>query len=133
MTGFALAPWYAASAVFLALAAVGMGFFGSTQAILVMDSVSEERRGRALGLLSSAIGMLPLGMLLVGEIAEVFGASRAITLSVLSGALLMTFFLRLRPEASYLSQRPRSPVIEIVEEQDLPADRRPEVFNLKPL
>lgn len=133
MTGFALAPWYAASAVFLALAAVGMGFFGSTQAILVMDSVSEERRGRALGLLSSAIGMLPLGMLLVGEIAEVFGASRAITVSVLSGALLMTLFLRVRPEASYLHQAAGSPTIDTVQEPDLPADRRPEVFNLKPL
>ena len=59
MIGFALAPTYVLSAGFLALAALGMGLFASTQAILVMDAVSEDRRGRALGLLSSAIGVLP--------------------------------------------------------------------------
>ena len=133
MTGFALAPLYAAAAVSLALAAVGMGFFASTQAILVMDAVSEERRGRALGLLSSAIGVLPLGMLLVGEIAEVLGASRAIAISVLSGALMMTVFLKFRPEASYLSQSHSDPIPRIEEESNLPEGRRPDVFNLKPL
>ena len=133
MTGFALAPWYAASAVFLVLAAVGMGFFGSTQSVLVMDAVSEQHRGRALGLLSSAIGVLPLGMLVVGEIAEVVGASRAITLSVLSGAVLMTVFLRFRPEASYMSQSVRESTVEEYEQPDLPEGRRPDVFNLKPL
>ena len=133
MTGFALAPWYAASAVFLVLAAVGMGFFGSTQSVLVMDAVSEQHRGRALGLLSSAIGVLPLGMLVVGEIAEVVGASRAITLSVLSGAVLMTVFLRFRPEASYMSQSVRESTVEEYEQPDLPEGRRPDVLNLKPL
>ena len=133
MTGFALAPWYAASAVFLVLAAVGMGFFGSTQSVLVIDAVSEQHRGRALGLLSSAIGVLPLGMLVVGEIAEVVGASRARTLSVLSGAVLMTVFLRFRPEASYMSQSVRESTVEEYEQPDLPEGRRPDVFNLKPL
>ena len=124
MTGFALVPLYAASAAFLVLAAVGMGFFGSTQSVLVMDAVSEQHRGRALGLLSSAIGVLPLGMLVVGEIAEVVGASLAVTLSVLTGALLMTVFLRFRPEARYMSQAVREPAVETYE---------PDVFNLKPL
>ena len=133
MTGFALVPLYAASAAFLVLAAVGMGFFGSTQSVLVMDAVSEQHRGRALGLLSSAIGVLPLGMLVVGEIAEVVGASLAITLSVLTGALLMTVFLRFRPEARYMSQAVREPAVETYEQSELPEDRRPDVFNLKPL
>ena len=131
MVGFALSPWYATSAMFLVCASIGMGFFGSTQSILVMDSVSEERRGRALGLLSSAIGVLPLGMLAVGEIAEVFGASQAVAIGVLTGALLMTLFLRMRPEAIYQRQILEEVVASSRELPDLPASRRPNVFDLK--
>mgnify|MGYP001392699190 CR=1 FL=1 len=131
MVGFALLPWYLPSAMFLAFAAVGMGFFGSTQAILVMDAVSEERRGRALGLLSSAIGVLPLGMLAVGEIAEVFGASAAVTISVLSGAVLMTLFLRVRPESIYQRQQSEEAATNRDRRSELPESRRPTIFDLK--
>ena len=131
MVGFALLPWYLPSAMFLAFAAVGMGFFGSTQAILVMDAVSEERRGRALGLLSSAIGVLPLGMLVVGEIAEVFGASTAVTISVLSGAVLMTLFLRVRPESIYQRQQSEEAATNRDRRSELPESRRPTIFDLK--
>ena len=131
MVGFALLPWYLPSAMFLAFAAVGMGFFGSTQAILVMDAVSEERRGRALGLLSSAIGVLPLGMLAVGEIAEVFGASAAVTISVLSGAVLMTLFLRVRPESIYQRQQSEEAATSLDRRPELPESRRPTIFDLK--
>ena len=133
MIGFALAPWYLASAVFLVVAASGMGLFASTQAVLVMDSVSEERRGRALGLLSSAIGVLPIGMLALGEIAELVGTSLAITISVITGAVLMTIFLRIRPETLYLSQNTGEE--EVSTKEDPPRSRGlpPTVFNLKPV
>lgn len=133
MIGFALAPWYLASAVFLVVAASGMGLFASTQAVLVMDSVSEERRGRALGLLSSAIGVLPIGMLVLGEIAELVGTSLAITISVITGAVLMTIFLRIRPETLYLSQNTGEE--EVSTKEDPPRSRGlpPTVFNLKPV
>lgn len=130
MIGFALAPTYVLSAGFLALAALGMGLFASTQAILVMDAVSEDRRGRALGLLSSAIGVLPIGMLVVGEIAEVLGPSTAVAISVISGALLMTVFLRIRPESLHLSQSDRTQTEVEIDLENLPDTRRPEVFNL---
>tara|TARA_B100001750_G_scaffold245582_2_gene265587 strand:+ start:1446 stop:2732 length:1287 start_codon:yes stop_codon:yes gene_type:complete len=133
MIGFALAPWYLASAVFLVVAASGMGLFASTQAVLVMDSVPEERRGRALGLLSSAIGVLPIGMLALGEIAELVGTSLAITISVITGAVLMTIFLRIRPETLYLSQNTGEE--EVSTKEDPPRSRGlpPTVFNLKPV
>ena len=133
MIGFALAPWYLASAVFLVVAASGMGLFASTQAVLVMDSVPEERRGRALGLLSSAIGVLPIGMLALGEIAELVGTSLAITISVITGAVLMTIFLRIRPETLYLSQNTGEE--EVSTKDDPPRSRGlpPTVFNLKPV
>ena len=133
MVGFALAPWYAASAVSLAAAAVGMGLFGSTQAVLVMDSVSDDRRGRALGLLSSAIGVLPLGMLALGELAELLGTSSAIMVSVTVGAALMTLFLCFRPESLNLRQKPRGP--DDLTDEDPPRARGlpPTVFDLKPI
>jgi predicted MFS family arabinose efflux permease len=74
---FALAPAYALSAGMLLVAATGMGMFGATQGVLVMDAVSPDRRGRALGLLSSAIGVLPIGMFLLGEVAEIVEPSAA--------------------------------------------------------
>ena len=133
LIGFALAPWYIASAVCLAVAASGMGLFASTQAVLVMDSVSEERRGRALGLLSSAIGVLPIGMLVLGEMAELLGTSLAITISVITGAVLMTIFLRIRPETLHLRQN--SDEVEASTTEHPPGSRGlpPTVFNLKPV
>lgn len=101
--GFAIAPVYALAAALLLVAASGMGLFGATQGVLVMEAVSEERRGRALGLLSSAIGVLPIGMFAVGEIAEATSASTAVLVSVICGAVLMTLVLRLRPESLHIT------------------------------
>jgi predicted MFS family arabinose efflux permease len=99
---FAAAPFYAMAAAMLLLAASGMGLFAATQGVLVMEVVSDERRGRALGLLSSAIGVLPIGMFTLGELAEVLGASTAILISVAVGGVLLTLFLRMRPETLHI-------------------------------
>ena len=84
-------------------AAVGMGVFGSTQATLVMTVTSEDVRGRALGLLSMAIGMLPLGMISLGEVAEAFGAPTAVLSFTLAGAGLLLLWLRIRPEVVHIT------------------------------
>jgi predicted MFS family arabinose efflux permease len=133
MIGFALAPWYVASAASLAVAALGMGLFGSTQAVLVMDSVPEERRGRALGLLSSAIGVLPLGMLVLGELAEVLGTSPAIVISVITGAALMTLFLRKRPEVLDMRQGASESEDNTGKHSSRSRGLPPTVFDLKPI
>jgi MFS family permease len=96
---FALSPWYGAALGFLLLAATGMGLFGSTQGTLVMVSVDADLRGRALGLLSTAIGVLPIGMIALGELAESIGARPAIVASVSTGALVLAAWLLRRPEA----------------------------------
>ena len=95
---FTQSRWYLLSLVLLLGASVGMGLFGSTQATLVMTVASEEVRGRALGLLSTAIGMLPLGMIASGELAEAVGARTAVLSFTLVGAGLLAFWLWLRPE-----------------------------------
>ncbi|MFN0092552.1 MAG: MFS transporter [Acidimicrobiales bacterium] len=95
---FAQAQWYALALPALFLSSLSNGLFGATQGVLVMTSVSSELRGRALGLLSMAIGALPVGMIVLGEVAEVIGAPAAITISSLTGAVLTLVWLARRPE-----------------------------------
>jgi len=89
--------WLAAGSMFIA--SFGLGFFGSTQGLIVMTAVDEARRGRALGLLSTAIGVLPIGMIALGELAEVIGASPAVVASSVTGALGLAVWLRYWPES----------------------------------
>jgi predicted MFS family arabinose efflux permease len=103
LVGFALSPWYALAAGCLLLAASGMGLFGSTQSTLVMTAVEPELRGRALGLLSTAIGVLPLGMIALGELAEVVGARAAIVTSAVTGLVALVAWLWHRPDVLRLT------------------------------
>jgi MFS family permease len=103
LVGFALSPWYAVAAGCLLVAASGMGLFGSTQSTLVMTAVEPELRGRALGLLSTAIGVLPLGMIALGELAEVVGARAAIVTSAVTGLVALVAWLWHRPDVLRLT------------------------------
>jgi len=89
-----LVPFATSSSVFMAasalfVAAIGSGFFGATQSTLVLTVVGADMRGRAMGLLSMAIGALPVGTFLLGEIAEQLGASSAVVAMAVSGLLLL--------------------------------------------
>ena len=102
-----LVPFGLAGIYGLALAAVigtgiGAGFFGSTQSTLVMGAVSDEMRGRALGLLSMAIGALPVGMYALGELAEWIGVGEAIAASSCCGGIAMALWLWRHPEVLVL-------------------------------
>ncbi len=82
---------------------VGSGFFGATQTTLVMAAAPEELRGRALGLLSMAIGALPLGMYVLGEVAERIGVSDALTLNAALGAIVLLVWSLRRPEVARMT------------------------------
>ena len=90
---FATAPalWVACTALFLA--SVGAGFFGATQSTLVLTAVDDQVRGRAMGLLSMAIGALPVGTFLLGEIAEATGARAAVISMVSAGLVAIALWL----------------------------------------
>lgn len=79
-------------------AGVAMGLFGSTQIALAVTSTTSETRGRAMGLLSMAIGSLPLGMYALGELAEAVGAPNALVIFNLTGLLGLIVWVRVRPE-----------------------------------
>ncbi len=99
MLGFALFREYVLVLLSLFVAAVGLGFFGSTQGALIMTSVPDAMRGRALGLLSTAIGSLPIGMYALGELAEAVGAPAAVIAFNVTGLVVLLAWTFWHPEA----------------------------------
>lgn len=74
---FALATDPVTAGIALALTGVGGAGFAIMQPTLVFLATPPEMRSRALGLLSVCIGCGPIGFLLLGGLAEVFGAPAA--------------------------------------------------------
>ena len=95
---FALVGTYPLALAAIIVSGVGSGLFGATQSTLVMHAVTEDMRGRALGLMSMAIGALPLGMYALGELAEQVGVSAAIVTSALVGLVVLALWRQRRPE-----------------------------------
>ncbi len=100
---FAMSPTVPFAVVALWVAACGSGFFGATQSTLVMTSVGAQMRGRAMGLLSMAIGALPLGMYSLGEVATALGTRTALVIFNLSGLVVLVTWVAVFPQV--LSRR----------------------------
>ena len=86
---FAVAPSYPVALAAIVCSGIGAGLFGSTQTTLVMAAAPAPLRGRALGLLSMAIGALPIGMYALGESAERLGAGPALLVNAGLGAVVL--------------------------------------------
>jgi MFS family permease len=93
--GFALAPdpWLAGAA--LLVNGFGHAAFSAMQATLVYLSSPAELRSRVLGVLTLCIGLGPIGFVLIGLLAEGFGAGPACVASGLSGLLALVLTRRL--------------------------------------
>ncbi len=100
--GFALFRSYGLVFASLLVASIGTGCFGAMQSALVITAVPDELRGRAMGLLSMAIGGLPVGMYLLGEVAQHVGAPTALVLSNLAGLVTLGVFLAWRPQVLHI-------------------------------
>ncbi|MGE0059296.1 MAG: MFS transporter [Dehalococcoidia bacterium] len=96
---FAAAPVYLLALVALIVAGTGNAGFATMQSVLVLVSSTPEMRGRAMGLLSMAIGALPFSMLILGGFAQVAGPSMAVMGSVVLGVIVMAIWTRVWPEA----------------------------------
>ena len=88
LTLFGLSNVYALSFVALILAGVGMSGFGSMQATMVLLSTDEKMRGRVMGIMSMFIGVMPLGTLGLGALAEELGPGTAVAAIAASGVAL---------------------------------------------
>lgn len=95
---FALGSTYGIALAAIICSGVGAGLFGSTQSTLVMAAAPPELRGRALGLLSMAIGALPVGMFVLGESAERLGVSTALLLNAALGAVALVLWNLRHPQ-----------------------------------
>jgi MFS family permease len=78
MAAFALAPGASPAGLALLLVGVGSAGFATMQATLVFLTAPVELRGRAYGVLSTAIGTGLLGFLQLGVFAEWLGAREAV-------------------------------------------------------
>ena len=96
---FALAGSYSLALVALIVSGLGLGGFATMQMTLITTVVPRDERGRALGLMSTAIGVLPVGTILLGLVAEPIGIGPAIAGSAGLGALLLVLWLLRWPEA----------------------------------
>jgi MFS family permease len=96
---FALVDLYAVALLALIIGGLGVGGFVTMQVTLVATAVEDEARGRALGLLSTAIGVLPIGTIVLGLVAEGIGQGPAIAGSAVAGMLALILWLSRWPEA----------------------------------
>jgi MFS family permease len=89
LIGFALAGSPVAAGALLIGVGVGGACFATMQGTLIYILAPADRRGRALGVLATAIGTGLLGFLMVGAMAEWVGAAGAIILVAGAGLLVL--------------------------------------------
>ena len=94
---FSTSQWFAVSLPLLILLGFGTAGFGTMQATIVVIASSEEMRGRALGVISLAIGAGPLGALTIGFVAEATSPATAIMAFAACGLLSLAAVSALMP------------------------------------
>jgi len=87
------APLFGLTFVVLVLAGVGISGFSASQATLVMQSSPAGQRSRSMGLLSTAIGIMPVGTLLMGVTSATFGTVAAVTAGGAAGLGMLALWL----------------------------------------
>lgn len=95
---FAWSQWIELSLPVLVLLGLGTAGFGTMQSTIVVITASDEMRGRALGVISLAIGAGPIGALLIGLVAEFTSPSAAIMMFASLGVITVGSVALLMPE-----------------------------------
>jgi MFS family permease len=95
---FASAPLLSIAFGALVVSGVGQAGFASMQSLLAIESASVFERGAVLGVLSTAIGSLPVGMVVIGFGAQALGARPALLVSAVAGFLALTGLMARSPE-----------------------------------
>lgn len=98
LIGLPLAASLAVAYPAVLFAGIGGGMFGATQSALVLSVADDEVRGRAMGMLSMAIGGLPFGILALGVLAELIGPSAALVGALATGLVGLLTWLIVQPE-----------------------------------
>ncbi|MPY92133.1 MAG: MFS transporter [Acidimicrobiia bacterium] len=102
LIAFALVPDYSVALGLLVLTGLCAGGFAATQSALVLAVADESMRGRAMGLLSMAIGALPFGMVILGLLAEATSPSTALVVNAGAGIVALGLWLLYRPDVLHV-------------------------------
>jgi MFS family permease len=94
---FSMSRWYILSLPVLLLLGLGTAGFGAMQSTIILLAAREEMRGRALGVLSLAIGTGPFGSLLMGATASAIHPVFTIRMSALLGIVSLACIMVLMP------------------------------------
>jgi MFS family permease len=96
-----LMPSYALACGLLVGGGLGLALFSNMQTTLVLTNVPASHRSRQMGLVTMCIGLGPLGQMLIGGLAEMFGPSQAVIITALAGltALGLVSLLCMRSRA----------------------------------
>ena len=96
---FALADSYPLALAGLIVGGCGLGGFAAMQFTLVTAVAGPDAHGRALGLMTTVIGVVPFGSILLGLVAESIGIGPAIAGSAAVGCLLIVLWMLRWPES----------------------------------
>ena len=99
VTGFAASSWFPVSIVLAALAAMAMTAFMVNNLTGIHVEAPDAVRGRVLSVRFLVVGSQPVGGLLVGGLAEIYGAQIAVAALALAGAGLLLGVHLLRSHA----------------------------------
>ena len=86
---FAFSVSFPLSVALLTLAGLGQSSFAVLQSTIVLQSSSDELRGRTMGILNLTIGAGAIGRIQLGALAGVFGAPAALGVSCGAAVLLI--------------------------------------------
>lgn len=98
LLAFSASSAYGVAFSALLVSGVGQSGFGSMQSLLAIESAGDSERGVALGVLSTAIGALPVGMVTIGLLAELLGTRAALTTSSVAGLVALCGIVFRLPE-----------------------------------
>lgn len=94
---FSISEWYIVSFPVLFFLGLGMAGFATMQSALVLILAKDDMRGRALGVISLAIGAGPVGSLLIGAVADNVSPVFAIRIFALTGIIVLSIAVLILP------------------------------------
>ena len=89
LTIFSMSTWYLVSLPLLLILGVGTSGVGTMQSAIVLLVSRPEIRGRALGVITLAIGAGPIGSLVVGAVSEWIGPADALLFNSILGLIFV--------------------------------------------
>ena len=86
---FALSGQFELAVALLLLSGLGSSTFSAFQSTIILGAASDRLRGRAMGVLTLAIGTAPIGLLEIGALTSAYGAPAAVAANAALCAILV--------------------------------------------